>query len=92
MGYYYDNETRERGYYCDECKAPEYEALYEYENKELCWECYVSKFDSKICDDMDDTRCAYCGKEAEELFNVDGEWLCFECFHEVAESVKVEVE
>lgn len=78
-----------KAYYCDECE--EYtDELFLYESKELCWDCYKEKFNSKCCDDMDDTRCANCGSEADELFFYDGEWVCEDCLKELAEKVNTE--
>ena len=77
-------------YYCDECGDYTHE-LYDHEGKELCWECYVEKFNQKICDDMDDTLCAECGKEADVLYQIEGnEWCCEECLKNMAERVDTE--
>ena len=43
---------------------------------------------SKICDDMDEEVYAQCEDEAEELFDVDGEWICERCLEELAEKVE----
>ena len=74
-------------FYCDECEDYTHE-LYEYEGKELCWDCYKAKFPEKLCDDLDDTLCAECGKEAEYLYKIVGnEWCCEECLKNMAERV-----
>lgn len=101
MGYTWDNDCVScercsncgrgdfKAYYCDDCD--EYtDELYVYEKYELCWDCYKKKFVSKICDDMDDTRCTGCGNEAEELFCIDGEWMCEDCLNERAERVNTD--
>ena len=77
-------------FYCDECEDYTHE-LYEYEGKELCWDCYKAKFPEKLCDDLDDTLCAECGKEAEYLYKIEGnEWCCEECLKNMAERVETE--
>lgn len=77
-------------YYCDNCgdNASEDNPLYVFEGQELCWECYKAKFPEKLCDDLDDTLCAECGKEAEYLYKIEGnEWCCEECLKNMAERV-----
>lgn len=79
-------------YFCDECGTTiDYgENLYIYEGEELCLECYKEQFNEKMCDDMDDTLCTNCGKEADFLYNKDGEWLCSECLEAEAERVEID--
>lgn len=82
--------NHESVFYCDECEDYTHE-LYEYEGKELCWDCYKAKFPEKLCDDLDDTLCAECGKEAEYLYKIEGnEWCCEECLKNMAERVDTE--
>lgn len=77
-------------YYCDHCEDYTDE-LYEYEGQELCWECYKSMFNEKLCDDMDDSRCEECGCEADFLYEVQpGIWLCEGCLKEMAERVDID--
>ena len=83
-------QREESVYYCDECGDYEdmWNPLYRTEDgRELCWDCYKSQYTEKICDDMDETKCAHCGKEAEYMYLVDGEWVCEECLESMAEKV-----
>lgn len=78
-------------YFCDECGTTigYGEDLYIYEGEELCWECYKSMFNEKLCDDMDDSRCEECGCEADFLYEVQpGIWLCEGCLKEMAERIE----
>lgn len=88
MGCIHCGRSHEHVYYCDRCDT-ENEPLYETEDgEELCLDCYKEQYMSKICDDMDETLCAHCGSDAEEMFLVDGEWVCEECLINMAERVK----
>ena len=88
MGCIHCGRSREHNYFCDECDEEYLEELFEYDGKELCGECYKSKFNQKICDDMDDTLCAECGKEAEVLYQIEGnEWVCESCLMDMAEKI-----
>lgn len=79
-------------WYCDGCGA-DTEELYVHGEDELCWECYKKEFLSKICDDMDETKCSSCGCEAEEMFQIEGhEWVCEDCLMDLAEKVDTEGE
>lgn len=80
-------------HYCDKCDeyADEWNPLYVAEDgSELCWDCYKEQFTEKICDDCDDTKCAHCGAEAEEMYLTDGEWVCEDCLRSLAEKVDME--
>lgn len=68
-------------YYCDECQY-ETDELYELDGEMLCEECFLEKFTSKICDDMDDSVCESCGEEYEELYEDEDGWLCEHCLLE----------
>lgn len=57
-------------YYCDKCKCGTDE-LYVVENRQLCSDCVMEKFQSICCDS--------CGDDADELYNVDGSNLCWKC-------------
>jgi hypothetical protein len=74
--------------YCDKCEDEVDELFYDDNGEEICWDCYKEQYMSKICDDMDEDRCVNCGSDAEELFSVDGDWLCEECLEEMAEKVE----
>ena len=75
-------------WWCDDCTNqldPNEDTIYIGLNGEdLCEDCYLNQFNSKICDDMDEDHCACCGDEAETLYQVDGEWLCRDCVLEDA--------
>lgn len=74
--------------FCDKCGdySDEWNPLYLSEDgEELCLDCLKGRYLSKICDDMDETRCAHCGTDAEEMFLVDGEWICEECLINLTE-------
>ena len=73
---------------CDKCGAGETELFVGINGEELCFECYKNQFLSKICDDMDETKCARCGADAEEMFNLEGEWVCEDCLYTMAEKVE----
>lgn len=89
MGCIHCGKSHEVNLFCDECGAEYQEELFMYEGKELCWECYKKEFLSKICDDMDETKCSSCGCEAEEMFQIEGhEWVCEDCLMNMAERVK----
>lgn len=88
MGCIHCGRSHEHNYFCDECGDEYLEELFEYDGKELCWECYKKEFLSKICDDMDETKCAHCGNEAEYMYLVDGEWVCEDCLKGMAERVQ----
>lgn len=77
----------QEAYYCDKCGdyADLWTPLYRFGDKDLCWECYKEQFNEKMCDDMDDTKCAYCGNEAEYMYMVDGDWVCEDCLKNIAE-------
>lgn len=77
-------------HYCDVCDDDVNELFYDLNGREVCWDCFKEQFMSKICDDMDEDRCAQCGTDAEELFQIDGEWVCNECLEELAEKVDME--
>lgn len=81
---------RQETWFCDDCGDYTDELYAGDHSDELCWECYKKQFISKICDDCDDTLCAECGKEAEELFLFEGEWVCEECLKNMAERVDTE--
>lgn len=74
-------------YYCDHCEDYTDE-LYEYEGQELCWDCYKESLIEKMCDDMDDEVCAECHKEADFLYQLNGDWYCSECLEHLAEKVE----
>lgn len=77
-------------WYCDKCGFCE-GTLYKGENGEdLCWECYCGQFESRILEAGDDTLCANCGRDNEELFLVDGEWICEDCLRDMAETIDTE--
>lgn len=82
----------QEAYFCDKCGdyADLWTPLYRFEDKELCWECYKEQFNEKMCDDMDDETCVKCHKEADFLYNKDGEWLCSECLEAEAERVEID--
>lgn len=91
MGCINCGRRHEHVYYCDVCDdyADEDNPLYEYENKELCWECYKAMFTEKICDECDDSRCSECGQESEYLYEVEKNvWVCEECLKNMAERVR----
>ena len=91
MGCIHCGKQHEHNYFCDECGIEYLEELFEYDGKELCWECYKAKFPEKLCDDLDDTLCAECGKEAEYLYKIEGnEWCCEECLKNMAERVDID--
>ena len=75
-------------YYCDKCGFTTKDLYIGPKGKEFCWDCYKEQFISKICDDLDEERCAQCGSEAEEMFQIDGEWVCEECLKDLAEKVE----
>lgn len=78
-------------YYCDKCEevSDADNPLYVGQNGEdLCWDCYKAQYTEKICDDMDETKCAHCGNETEYMYLVDGEWMCEDCLMERAERVQ----
>lgn len=81
-------------FFCDKCDdyADMWNPLYVTDNgEELCWDCYKSMFNEKLCDDMDDSRCEECGCEADFLYEVQpGIWLCEGCLKEMAERVDCE--
>lgn len=79
-------------YFCDDCGdyADNWNPLYRLDDKELCWDCYKAQYTEKICDDMDETKCAHCGNEAEYMYLVDGDWVCEDCLKEMAERVDME--
>ena len=74
--------------YCDKCEDEVDKLYYDEYGREICWECYKEQYLSKYCDDMDETHCEKCGSEAEEMFQVDGEWLCESCLESIAEEVE----
>ena len=77
-----------RVYYCDNCgdNASEDNPLYVFEGQELCWECYKSKFNEKLCDDCDDSTCSECNRESDYLYEVEHNlWVCEDCLKEMAE-------
>ena len=88
MGCIHCGRSHEHNYFCDECGDEYLEELFEYDGKELCWDCYKAQYTEKICDDMDETKCAHCGNEAEYMYLVDGEWVCEDCLKGMAERVK----
>ena len=88
MGCIHCEKSHEHNYFCDECGDEYLEELFEYDGKELCWECYKDQYLRKICDDCDTTKCSNCGSEAEEMFNIEGnEWVCESCLKYMAETV-----
>ena len=71
---------------CDRCGAefPPTVHLYSHEGDELCEDCYLESFPCITLMEYEfdeDVRgyCEKCGCDAEELYNVDDEWLCKEC-------------
>ena len=102
MGYYHDTECNGcaecvgcgrqfrniRVKFCDKCGNEVDKLYYDEKHREICWECYRDQFISKICDDMDETVCENCGYDAEEMFQVDGEWICESCMKDMAEEVE----
>ena len=90
MGCIHCGRSHEHNYFCDECGDEYLEELFEYDGKELCWDCYKAQYTEKICDDMDETKCAHCGNEAEYMYLVDGDWVCEDCLKEMAERVDME--
>lgn len=68
-------------YFCDKCDtdADEYEPLYEYNGKELCFDCLKDSLNQIECDDCDSERCAECGYDIGTLYDLEGEWLCDDC-------------
>ncbi len=102
MGYEWDNDCVScercincgrgdyKAYYCDDCGYSE-SILYKGENEqELCWDCFLKQYESRVCDDTDDTICANCGSDDEILYLVDGEWVCEECLKGTAERIDTE--
>jgi len=79
-------------YFCDSCDdtADEDNPLYIVGNEELCEDCLLESLMQKECDDMDDTRCALCGEEAETLYLIDGSWYCRDCALEQFEKVYID--
>lgn len=90
MGCIHCERSHEHNYFCDECGDEYLEELFEYDGKELCWECYKAQYTEKICDDMDETKCAHCGNEAEYMYLVDDEWVCEDCLKGMAERITEE--
>ena len=90
MGCIHCGRSHEHNYFCDECGDEYLEELFEYDGKELCWECYKSMFNEKLCDDMDDQRCGYCGNESDFMYLLGGTWVCESCLKESAEKVYME--
>ena len=81
---------RQEAWFCDDCGDYTDELYVGEHGDELCWECYKGQYISKICDDCDDSTCDLCGREAEEMFQVSGDWFCTECLIEMAERVDTE--
>lgn len=79
-------------YYCDACGDSDDDMiLYKGEDgQELCWDCFIKQYESRVCDDTDDTICANCGSDDEILYLVDGEWVCEDCLKGMAERVDTE--
>ena len=94
MGCIHCGRQHEVVWECDSCgDYIDYDGvLYKADNEELCEECLLDSLTQKECDDMDDTRCALCGDEAETLYLVDDEWLCKECALDQFEKVDLEGE
>ena len=91
MGCIHCGRSHEHNYFCDECGEEYLEELFEYDGKELCWECYKAKFNEKLLDDCDDERCSECGAETEYLYEIEANtWVCEECLKEMAERVDTE--
>ena len=76
-------------YYCDHCGKDfdlNEDTIYiDSEGYDICEECYLKQFTSKICDDMDEDHCACCCGDAETLYWYDEEWRCRECVLEDAD-------
>ena len=86
-------ENKRMGYianYCDECGTFTEELFKSLKYTDICWECYKEQFLSKVCDDMDDTLCAECGSDAEDMFLYNGDWVCEDCLKDMAERVDTE--
>ena len=77
-------------WYCDKCEKSTDELYYGFKNEELCWDCFKEQFLTKICDDLDETKCSNCGNEAEEMFRFGSEWVCAHCLKDMAERVDTE--
>ena len=91
MGCIHCGRSHEHNYFCDECGDEYLEELFEYDGKELCWECYKAQYTEKICDDMDEEHCNLCNSDAEYLYLVDGSWICEQCLKSIADRVDMEV-
>lgn len=85
-----------KAYFCDGCgeyfRSMSADVAYEHDKGIYCEECYKKLFTSKICDDMDESKCARCEYEAEELYHVDGEWICEQCLLDGADKFDLEAE
>lgn len=82
-------------YFCDKCDtdADEYEPLYEYNGKELCFDCLKDSLNQIECDDCDSERCAECGYDIGTLYDLEGEWLCDDCLRKRLEAdYKIELD
>lgn len=78
-------------YYCDKCEDYTKELFVGKNGEELCWDCYKDQFLSKICDDMDETKCSVCGYDWDMMYQIEGnEWVCEDCLLEMAERVDTE--
>ena len=71
-------------YYCDSC-GDEGVDLYEWEGKELCFECVRDSLNAKELDDMDDSLCEN-GCETDVLYEFEGKWLCDDCLKEILDN------
>ena len=82
-----------RVYFCDSCgeTADEYTPLYDWDGKELCFECVTESLNAKELDDMDDSLCEY-GHETDVLYEFEGKWLCSDCLRdELDEYYKIDL-
>ena len=73
-----------RVYYCDDCvkNADDDTPLYDWDGKELCFDCIKERLNQKILDDMDDSLCEN-GCETDVLYEFEGKWFCSDCLKEI---------
>ena len=99
MGYEWDNDCvgcercincgrgDYKAYYCDDCGNYETKLYKGLNGEDLCWDCFINQYESRVCEADEATVCANCGNEEDILYFVNGEWVCEDCLKGMTERV-----
>ena len=82
------NQRFHKVWFCDRC-SEETDELYEGDNgDQICIKCLLKQYPKMMWDSTNETTlCSNCKYDAENLYLVDGVWLCEDCIIEDAEKI-----